>query len=177
MFQYSLTRKDGSDSWKTVPAVPVPLSVSGKTVPTVPVSGSGSVPEPPCLRFLFLKNFGANASMPFSPKMSRWTLTCSPSVCRPSGDCVTCCLLEEAEREWGAPPRRAIRTPRIFPRIFCAFLRDSGTQARKRHTNINFFVRLVLGRPRVCPGDFTGFVPGTNPVKTWDKPGFSPYST
>ena len=41
--------KDGSGfgSWKTVPAVPVPLSVSGKTVPTVPVSGSGSVPEPP----------------------------------------------------------------------------------------------------------------------------------
>ena len=51
MFQYSLTGKDGSGfgSWKTVPAVPVPLSVSGKTVPTVPVSGSGSVPEPPCL--------------------------------------------------------------------------------------------------------------------------------
>ena len=52
MFQYSLTRKDGSGSgfgsWKTVPAVPVPLSVSGKTVPTVPVSGSSSVPEPPC---------------------------------------------------------------------------------------------------------------------------------
>ena len=50
VFQYSLTGKDGSGfgSWKTVPAVPVPLSVSGKTVPTVPVSGSGSVPEPPC---------------------------------------------------------------------------------------------------------------------------------
>ena len=51
-FQYSLTGKDGSGSgfgsWKTVPAVPVPLSVSGKTAPTVPVSGSGSVPEPPC---------------------------------------------------------------------------------------------------------------------------------
>ena len=31
---------------KTVPAVPVPLSVPGKTVPTVPVSGSGSVPAP-----------------------------------------------------------------------------------------------------------------------------------
>ena len=33
------------------------------------------------------------------------------------------------------PPSRAIRTPRIFPRIFCAFLRDSGTpifQAPKR---------------------------------------------
>ena len=45
---FSLTGKDGSGfgSWKTVPAVPVPLSVSGKTVPTVPVSGS--VPEPPC---------------------------------------------------------------------------------------------------------------------------------
>ena len=47
-FQYSLTGKDGSGSgvgsWKAVPAVPVPVSVSGKTVPTVPVSGSGSVP-------------------------------------------------------------------------------------------------------------------------------------
>ena len=51
------------------------------------------------------------------------------------------------------------------------------SQARRRHININFFVRLVLGRPRVCPGDFAGFVPGTNPVKTWDKPGFSPYFT
>ena len=54
VFQYSLTGKDGSGSscgsWKTVPAVPVPLSVSGKTVPTVPVSGSGSVPEPPCFK-------------------------------------------------------------------------------------------------------------------------------
>ena len=51
MFQYSLTGRDGSGfgSWKTVLAVPVPLSVSGKTVPTVPVSGSGSVPEPPCI--------------------------------------------------------------------------------------------------------------------------------
>ena len=52
MFQQSLTGKDGSGSgfgsWKTVPAVPVLLSVSGRTVPTVPVSGSGSVPEPPC---------------------------------------------------------------------------------------------------------------------------------
>ena len=48
-FQYSLTGKDGSGfgSWKTVPAVLVPLSVSGKTVPTVPVPGSGAVPEPP----------------------------------------------------------------------------------------------------------------------------------
>ena len=49
VFQYRLTGKAGSGfgSWKTVPAVLVPLSVSGKTVPTVPVSGSGSVPEPP----------------------------------------------------------------------------------------------------------------------------------
>ena len=50
VFQYSLTGKNGSGfgSWKTVLAVPVPLSVSGKTVPTVPFCGSGSVPEPPC---------------------------------------------------------------------------------------------------------------------------------
>ena len=55
VLQHSLTGKEGSGfgSWKTVPAVPVPLSVSGKTVPTVPVSGSGSVPEPPC-KFVFL---------------------------------------------------------------------------------------------------------------------------
>ena len=50
MFQYSLTGKDGSGSgfgsWKTVLAVPVPLSVSGKTVPTVPVPGSSSWEEP-----------------------------------------------------------------------------------------------------------------------------------
>ena len=45
MFQYILKGKDGSGfgSWKTVPAVPVPLSFSAKTVPTVPVPGSGSV--------------------------------------------------------------------------------------------------------------------------------------
>ena len=53
----------------------------------------------------------------------------------------------------------------------------NGIQARKRHININFFVRLVLGRPRVCPRDFTAFVPGTNSVKTSYKPGFSPYFT
>ena len=51
VLQFSFTGKDGSGSgfgsWKMVPSVPVPLSVSGETVPTVPVSGSGSVPEPP----------------------------------------------------------------------------------------------------------------------------------
>ena len=35
VFQYTVTGKDGScsgfGSWKTVPAVPVPLSVSGRT--------------------------------------------------------------------------------------------------------------------------------------------------
>ena len=48
---------------------------------------------------------------------------------------------------------------------------------KKRHINTNFLVRLVSGRPRVFPGDFTRFVPGTDPVKTWDKSGFSPYFT
>ena len=38
----------GFDSWQTVPAVPVPVSLPGKTVLTVPVSCLGSVPEPPC---------------------------------------------------------------------------------------------------------------------------------
>ena len=55
-------------------------------------------------------------------------------------------------------------------------LRIGNGQARKRHININFFVRLVTV--------FTGFVPGTNPVCPWDKSGEnrdkprnSPYST
>ena len=42
----------GFGSWKTVPAVLVPLPVSGKTVLTVPVSGSSLVPEPPCKKLL-----------------------------------------------------------------------------------------------------------------------------
>ena len=52
----------------------------------------------------------------------------------------------------------------------------SSSGKRKAHKH-NFFVRLVLGRHQVCPGDFTGCVPGTHSVKTWDKPGFSPYFT
>ena len=39
----------------------------------------------------------------------------------------------------GKPP--GLETPRL-----------SFSQARKRHININFFARLVLGRPQVCPG-------------------------
>ena len=53
VFQWGLTESSGSGSGfgsrKTVPAVPVPLSVPGQAVLAVPVSGSGSVPEPPCL--------------------------------------------------------------------------------------------------------------------------------
>ena len=49
VFQYTLTGKDSSGSgfgsWKTVPAVPVPLPVSGKSGS----DGSGSVPEPLCV--------------------------------------------------------------------------------------------------------------------------------
>ena len=59
------------------------------------------------------------------------------------------------------PPSRAIRTPRIFPRIFCAFLRDSGTpifQAPKRRRKICENGRKNLrtenlrknGRTKIC---------------------------
>ena len=51
VFQYIFKGKDGSGSgfgyWKTVPAVPVPLSVSGKTVLTVPVSRSATFTQAP----------------------------------------------------------------------------------------------------------------------------------
>ena len=50
----------------------------------------------------------------------------------------------------------------------------SGKKKAHKH---KLFCPVGLGTPRVCPGDFTGFVPGTNPVKTWDTPGFSPCFT
>ena len=59
------------------------------------------------------------------------------------------------------PPdaRNVVRSPLLYT-----------SQARKRHINMNFFVRLLLGRLRECPGDKpglslgqNGFVPGTNP--------------
>ena len=49
-------------------------------------------------------------------------------------------------------------------------------EARKRHININCFVRLVPVSPDLSQGQ-TQFVPGTSPVKNWDKPRNSPYST
>ena len=49
-----------------VPAVPVPLSVSGQTLLTVPVSGSGSVPEPPCFFALSTPPFPRQFSSPKS---------------------------------------------------------------------------------------------------------------
>ena len=49
VFQYSLARKNGSGSgfgsWKTVPAVPVPLSVSGKIL--APIKIKSAFPPPP----------------------------------------------------------------------------------------------------------------------------------
>ena len=60
-------------------------------------------------------------------------------------------------------------------------LKGSGSfpedQARKRHININFLVRLLLGHPPgMSPGQ-TGFVPGTKWVCPRDKPRFSSYFT
>ena len=67
--------------------------------------------------------------------------------------------------------------PGFAPKPFPGHFRGILTQARKRHINTNFFVRLVPV--------FTGFVPGTSPVCPWDKSGEkqgqkprnSPYST
>ena len=56
--------------------------------------------------------------------------------------------------------------PPYWCRCSVAFFR-----ARKRHINVNFLVRLPLGRPRECPGDEPGLslgqnplCPGTNPI-------------
>ena len=73
--------------------------------------------------------------------------------------------------------------------FFGAEMSTKDFEARKRHINRNFLVRLPLGRPRECPGDKPGsslgqthFVPGKNPgfllilhrgspVCPWDNPG------
>ena len=56
-------------------------------------------------------------------------------------------------------------------------------QARKRHININFLVRLALGRPRVCPRDkprfsplFTQWTPGLSKGQTRFVRGTNPGS-
>ena len=96
------------------------------------------------------------------------------------------------------------QTPLHYSLVICAVVGEGSgdghqrglSQARKRHININFLVRLLLGHPgnvpgtnRVCPRDKVGlsqgqtqvvslfytaeaqFVPGTNPVCPWDIPG------
>ena len=60
----------------------------------------------------------------------------------------------------GKPP--GLETPRRSPGLaslksFSPVLRNS--QARTRHININFLVRLLLGRPRECPRDKARFSP------------------
>ena len=50
----------------------------------------------------------------------------------------------------------------------------SGKKKAHKH---KLFCPVGLGTTPGLSGDFTGFVPGTSPVKTWDKPGFSAYST
>ena len=58
--------------------------------------------------------------------------------------------------------KNALLDDRCSARRLCrSFGAPPEIQARKRHININFFVRLVP--------IFIGFVPGTNPVCPWDK--------
>ena len=47
---------------------------------------------------------------------------------------------------------------------------------KKAHKH-NFFCPVGLGTTPGLSRGFRRVVPGTNPVKTWDNPGFSPYST
>ena len=58
------------------------------------------------------------------------------------------------------PPSRAIRTPQIFPRIFCAFLRDSGnthfSSAKTSKNNLRkIFAKMgaKICAPKICAKD------------------------
>ena len=64
------------------------------------------------LQMFILKHLGVNASMPFDPKMSRWTLTCTPWVCWPGGDCDTCCLEDGSQKKESAPNLRKTPAPK-----------------------------------------------------------------
>ena len=107
--------------------------------------------------FLFLKNLGANASMHFSPKISRWTLTCSPWVCRPSVGCVTCCLLEKAEREWGAPPEQghsdtadfSAHFLRIFAWLWNTYF-SSAKMSKKNLRKMGAKMGAKICAPKIC---------------------------
>ena len=109
------------------------------------------------------------------------------------GIVVLCQVWARDPREW--PLHRKLYGRKI---LGCGRWKEQGPihQARKRHININFLVRLLLGHPgnvpgtnRVCPWDKLGlsqgqtqvfflfytaeaqFVPGTNPVCPWDISG------
>ena len=66
-----------------------------------------------------------------------------------------------------------------FPWCFCApwcFSSREFPGKKKAHEH-KLFCPVGLGTTPGLPRDFTGLVPGTNPVKTRGKPGFSPYFT
>ena len=54
-------------------------------------------------------------------------------------------------------------------------LENFGFAGKKKAHKHKLFCPVGLGTTPGLSRDFTGFVPGTNPVKTWDKPGYSPY--
>ena len=62
-------------------------------------------------------------------------------------------------------------------RIQTSFPGFGDISGKKKAHKHKLFCPVGLGTTPGLSEDFTGFVPGTNPVKTWDKPGFSPYFT
>ena len=70
------------------------------------------------------------------------------------------------------PPQEHAPAPPTTPHT-CTHAHVNTHQARKRHININFLVRLRLGRPPVCLRDQPRFSPRFTQWSPWDKPGLS----
>ena len=87
----------------------------------------------------FFENLGANASMPFRPKMSRWTLTCSPWVRRHVA--IVWRAVCSRKRRWnGHPPKQghldAADFSADFLRIFCVTLEYLFSSAKTSKKNL-----------------------------------------
>ena len=75
-----------------------------------------------------------------------------------------------------APKKTSDQQNKVSQELRCRDPQKSGkrlvNQARKRHININFLVRLLLGRPRECLGDKPGLPPGQTHFVPGTIPGF-----
>ena len=107
--------------------------------------------------FNFLKNLGANPSMPFGPRCHGGRSHALLEHVGPGGDCVTCFLLEKAEMEWGTPPLAGpLGRRRLFRRFsvhFCVtlehlFLKRQNLEEKSAENCAKICTKICA--PKIC---------------------------